>query len=157
MCQNVFFTYACSHVECVTFRCLKSTNTAGSYCIHRQEPQHTTLKDQLCHDCTELSRHMRQMRGRRERCQQQQTQTQAQSRPQSQLSMYEQQSSQTQMQTQHVQQPQTGRDQQSSSPDSKPIRPLESSKLANMDCGLEGSFGLAPSEVYRYYTSRGIH
>ncbi|KAL0932052.1 uncharacterized protein CTRU02_213005 [Colletotrichum truncatum] len=133
MCQVVFYTYACSHVESVTYRCSKCVYPKDSHCFLRHKSQHTFLEDQLCHDCTERTRQIRQDQ-------------QPQSRPQSQLQVRNSQqvSSQTQ-------QPQVRQDSQSSSPNGKGIRPLESNKLANMDCYLEGTLGLTPSDVYRFY------
>ncbi|KAE9575610.1 hypothetical protein CGCF415_v009403 [Colletotrichum fructicola] len=142
MCQSGYYYYKCTHHEVVSFPCDKNR------CRHLLEPFHTYLHDQLCHDCAELGRQKRQERCRRESCLDQQPP----SRPASQMQMHgQQQSTQGQGQAQ-AQQSQARQDPQSSSPDSKgTIRPLETNKLANMDCRLEGTLGLTPSDVYRFY------
>ncbi|KAF9872664.1 hypothetical protein CkaCkLH20_09843 [Colletotrichum karsti] len=138
MCQKVFYTYVCKHMECSTFPCDKR-----NCCVHGPpKNHHVFLDDQLCHDCNEKSRQMRQDCRRRESCQD----LQSQSRPQSQMQNHDQQ------QTGQTQQQQAFQDSQSISPDGKKkaIRPLETNKLANMDCRMEGNFGLTPSDVYYF-------
>ncbi|GKT53061.1 hypothetical protein ColTof4_13527 [Colletotrichum tofieldiae] len=172
MCQNVFYTYSCGHVECVTYRCLKCKDAPKSICMHRQEPQYTALKDQVCHDCNEMGKKRRKRaRARQEQYLQEQAEAglpaEVQTRghlSEAQVSLYEQQSvesqhhqleSQQTQRAQQVQQPQTRQDPESSSPDGKTIRPLESNKLGNMKFHSEGAaLGLPPHGLYQFYTGQ---
>ncbi|KAK2039536.1 hypothetical protein LZ31DRAFT_606352 [Colletotrichum somersetense] len=172
MCQNVFYTYSCGHMECVTYRCLKCNGTHESICIYRQEPQHTPLRDQVCHDCNEMGKKRRQRaRARREQYLQEEDgtrlQLEVQARghtPEPQVSLHEQQSFEFQhqrfesQQTRWVQRAppsQTRRDPESSSPDGKTIRPLESNKLGNMNFHSEAAtLGLPPHGLYQFYTGQ---
>ncbi|GKT47901.1 uncharacterized protein ColSpa_08082 [Colletotrichum spaethianum] len=172
MCQNVFYTYSCGHIECVTYRCLKCKDASKSICMHRQEPQYTTLKDQVCHDCNEMSKKCRQRaRARQEQYLQEQTEAQLQAEVQArghlseaQISVYEQEffdsqhqylESQQNQRAQQAQQSQTRQDPESTSPDGKTIRPLESNKLGNMKFHDEGAaLGLPPHGLYQFYTGQ---
>ncbi|KAK1976562.1 hypothetical protein LZ30DRAFT_303977 [Colletotrichum cereale] len=178
MCQNVFYTYSCGHMECVTYRCLNCKGTRESICIYRQEPQYTLLRDQACHDCHEMGKKRRQRaRARREQYLQEETETGLQTEAQTrghiselQASLHEQQSSEYQhqhsesqqtrraqqaQQSQSRQQPQTRQDPESSSPDGETIRPLESNKLGNMKFHSEAAaLGLPPHGLYQFYTGR---
>ncbi|KAJ0165254.1 hypothetical protein CTA2_11886 [Colletotrichum tanaceti] len=178
MCQNVFYTYSCSHMECVTYRCLKCNDTARSICMHRQEAQYTTLGDQVCHDCNETSKQRhhrgRARRGHRLREQMEdELQTESQARGhllEAQTVVHEQgfleshhhhresqqaQRAQQAQQPQTRQQPQMRQDAQSSSPDGKTIRPLESNKLGNMQFhGAGGAVDLPPHGLYQFYTGQ---
>ncbi|OHE98715.1 hypothetical protein CORC01_05981 [Colletotrichum orchidophilum] len=162
MCQNVFYTYACQHVECVTYDCTKGRKSIGSGCIHRQPSQHTSLTDQLCHDCSEMARKMRQRRldAKAMRHIRDQTHRRNEMMAQAQLqgSMNQQQSSQNQQsqQTQQAQQPQSRQDQQSISPNGKTVRPLESNKLANMDPDCDSELGLPPHRLYQLHVAEDL-
>ncbi|KDN65495.1 hypothetical protein CSUB01_01057 [Colletotrichum sublineola] len=172
MCQNVFYTYLCGHMECVTYRCRKCKGTHEPICIYRQEPQYTSLRDQVCHDCNEMGRKRRQRaRARREQYLQEESETGIQAEIQARghisefhVSLHEQQSFESQHQhhesqqtrrAQQTQQSQTHQDPESSSPDGKTIRPLESNKLGNMKFHGEASaLGLPPHGLYQFYTDR---
>ncbi|KAK2000086.1 hypothetical protein LX36DRAFT_747904 [Colletotrichum falcatum] len=170
MCQNVFYTYSCGHRECVTYRCPKCKGAHESICIYRLEPQYTPLRDQLCHDCNEKGKRRRQRaRARREQYLQEEDETGSQTEFQarghtseSQVSLHDQQPFESQHQhpesqqtrrAQQAQPSQTRQELQSSSPDGKSIRPLESNKLGNMKFHGEAvALGLPPHGLYQFYT-----
>ncbi|EFQ27028.1 hypothetical protein CGRA01v4_08050 [Colletotrichum graminicola] len=172
MCQNVFYTYSCGHMECVTYCCLKWKGAHESVCIYRQEPQYTPLRDQVCHDCNEMGKKRRQAaRARRERYLQEEEETRLQTEVEARgyiseprVSLHEQQSFESQHQhpesqqtrrAQQALQSQTRREPESSSPDVKTIRPLESNKLGNMQFHSEAdALGLPPHGLYQFYTGQ---
>ncbi|KAF6838745.1 hypothetical protein CPLU01_02278 [Colletotrichum plurivorum] len=142
MCHKVYYIYACSHEEMVIYRCPKSKcrSPGEFYCRHRPEPVYTRLGDD-CFDCDELRREMEEHYHRTEarRIQQQQ---QSQSGIQSQMH-----DSGSQGQDDEYEDPRIA---YSGKGKEKALRPLETSKLSNMDCSFEGSFGLTPSDIHYF-------
>ncbi|KAK1676739.1 hypothetical protein BDP55DRAFT_727549 [Colletotrichum godetiae] len=153
MCQKVFYTYACQHVECVTYDCIKSRGSTRNGCMHREPSEHTSLKDQICHDCNEVIRITRQNRhGARVMGEwEQRIHHYNNVMEGAQIILDHQQASQAQ-QRQQGQQTQSRPDQQSISPSGKTIRPLESNKMGNMR--REENIPVAPSRLYQINVAR---
>ncbi|KAF4782905.1 hypothetical protein HER10_EVM0004162 [Colletotrichum scovillei] len=158
MCQKVFYTYACQHVECVTYDCSKSSGSTRSGCMKREPSEHTSLKDQICHDCNEIIRSIRQNRhdnhpdGRvRSRHWEHRIRHYEHIMDRAQTILDQQQASQAE-QRQQSQQPQNRLDQQSISPSGKTIRPLESNKLSNIKH--DETFGLVPNTLYQLHVAQ---
>lgn len=147
MCQKVYYTYACSHSELVVYRCPKCKFPEDLNCRNRPEPIHTRLED-YCFDCDELKRQIEELYHRNEaRRIQQQMQSQSGTQSQGQGSGSQAQADQQQ----EADQDEDPRIALSGKGKDKALRPLETNKLSNMDCRLEGDFGLTPSDVHYFF------
>ncbi|TDZ29415.1 hypothetical protein C8035_v011373 [Colletotrichum spinosum] len=164
MCQNVYYTYACSHVQMTTWSCSAHNTPDNGYCAIKERAGHVKLDSELCHDCEEKARKERAEQRRLEYLQKRLAQARARADAEANADddtevETEGQSEQEQRESLGNGQPLTGtafilsRDPKPI-PAIKRIRALETNKLENMDCSFEGRWGVKPSTIYRIYAAR---